>query len=660
MRIQYKKFMPALWGVLALQRKWSSCNMASLKSSFAAVMLVGSVAATNVHADNTIPDGTQYRSDDPQSTQMHERVNDLPENATHIYVPEQEYHDKLGERKWITENQFMRGLSYLQYMGMYNGALEYSHGAVPAFEKLLDKFIEKNVVTDAKPEDYQNDIYAKYDMLRVHALENEVFVDQVIQQGEEYQRLKSNTEYYGDIKQLDGYLGLMGQDYNVGTKNDGLRMQAIQEFREGRTALDFLEQPNWDKTQTLNAGQAELLNNGLALLGYNDTDQGTALAAFYKDQNIQINPPQNTLEALAALHEHVVQDGKAFDRVEDVLYDFDTVEQQVGYAQSVLTLYGEHTEMDNQRWAHTMLNVAQLSRRMGDDLEIVKDDAPQKIFSNASHVFWDTVRWGNDEIGARYTLPSIDSVVDMTPQSRAANLEGEDMRWSNLSDQQKDRFESSFVSIPLAEFEKFLPEGADVLKETSQGRAQINQHLFKFDANGVASFKDPELSERYAQMQDFFKERIAARPATQGYSDQQLEAEANKTARMAMMQVLDYMTNPSRAEYSNDETSTLFMYLPDREGSRNALKDSGNSVMRTEPYEATIHCVNQRNYLNYREVSGDKNSPIPYEQEQSDINVDRLAQAAQHISQREGIIVPNADNNRPQNNVQGNDSNLTM
>ena len=63
------------------------------------------------------------------------------------------------------------------------------------------------------------------------------------------------------------------------------------------------------------------------------------MAAFYKDQNIQIDPPQNTLEALAALHDHVVKDGKAFDRVEDVLYDFDTVEQQVGYTQSVLTLY---------------------------------------------------------------------------------------------------------------------------------------------------------------------------------------------------------------------------------------------------------------------------------------------------------------------------------
>tara|TARA_R110002126_G_scaffold13118_1_gene56080 strand:+ start:329946 stop:331850 length:1905 start_codon:yes stop_codon:yes gene_type:complete len=634
--------------------------MTSLKSSFAAVMLVGSLTATNVSAENVIPDGTQYKSDDRQNTQMYERVNELPEGATHIYVPEQEYHDKLGERTWITENQFMRGLSYMQYMGVYNGRLEYSHSAVPQFQKLLDQFIDRHVVTDAKPEDYKNDLYAKYDMLRVHALENEVFVDHVLQQGEEYQRLKKNTDYHGDIKQLDGQLGLMGQDYNVGTKNDGLRMQAIQKFRESRTALDFLESPQWDKGQSLSAGQTELMKNGLALLGYNDASEGGALAAFYKDQNIEIDPPQYNLEALASLHEHVVKDGKAFDRVEAVLYDFDTVEQQVGYAQSVLTLYGEHTEMDNQRWAHTMLNVAQLSRRMGDDLEIVKEDAPQKIYSNASHVFWDAVRWGNDEAGAPHTLPDINDVANMSPPSEAANLGGEDMRWGNLSGQQKAEFESSFVSIPLSEFEKFLPEGADELKTTQQGKAQIQNHIFKFDANGIASFKDPALTERYAQMQDFFKEQISQRSGAQDYSAQELEGAANNTARLAMMQVIDFMTNPRRGEYSNDETSTLYMYMPDREGSRNAMKDSGNTFMRTEHYDAVVHCVNERNYLNYRAEGGDKNAPIPFEEAQSDINVDRLAQTAQQLSEARGIVVPSGDSKAPSTNTLRNDQTLGL
>ncbi|MEC7576797.1 MAG: hypothetical protein VX468_05655, partial [Pseudomonadota bacterium] len=76
--------------------------MTTLKTSFVAAMLATSVAATNVSAENTIPDGTKYTSDDARSTQIHDRVNNLPDDATHIYVPEKEYHDQLGERKWIT------------------------------------------------------------------------------------------------------------------------------------------------------------------------------------------------------------------------------------------------------------------------------------------------------------------------------------------------------------------------------------------------------------------------------------------------------------------------------------------------------------------------------------------------------------------------------
>lgn len=609
--------------------------MAKLKTSFAAVMLATSVAATNVSADNSIPDGTKYQSDDPRSTQIYDRVNNLPDDATHIYVPEKQYHDQLGERKWITENQFMRALSYLEYMGMYNGKMEYSHGAVTAFETLLDQFIDKFVVTDAPQDSYQNDIYAKYDMLRVHALENETFVENVLQQSEEYQRLEKKTDFHGDIKRLDGYLGLMGQDYNVGTKNDGQRIQAIQEFREGRTALDFLEQDGWNKQQDLTTGQRQLLDGGLALLGY-DTNSPDALARFYKDNNLAIDPPKYNLQALAALHDTVVKDGKAFDRVEDVLYDFDTVEEKVGYAQAVLTLYGEHTEMDDRRWAHTMLNVAQLSRRMGDDLEVIKEDKPPRIFSSAGHVLWDSIRWDNYESGAKYTLPDVQDILNQTPVGKMRNqadqaeyLGGENMRWSELSDTQKEQFESRYVALPLSEFEKFLPENADELKKSSAGLQQIEQHLFKQDANGVSSFRDPALAQKYAEMQDFFKERIAMRPAGQAMTPQQLEQEAGYTAYLAMRQVLEFMYSPHRSEYSNDETSTLYLYLEDRPGGKNALKDSGNKYMASEHYVPVVHCINERNYLNYRADGGDPTAPVPFEEERQATKLSNLAAEAQ-------------------------------
>lgn len=606
--------------------------MTTLKTSFVAAMLATSVAATNVSAENTIPDGTKYTSDDARSTQIHDRVNNLPDDATHIYVPEKEYHDQLGERKWITENQFMRGLAYLEYMGLYNGDIEYSHGAVTAFEKLLDKFIDKFVVTDALKESYQNDLYAKYDMLRVHALENDVFVDNVLQQSEEYQRLEKKTDFHGDINRLDGYLGLMGQDYNVGTKNDGQRIQAIQEFREGRTALDFLEQDGWNKQQGLTNGQRELMDGGLALLGY-DTSAPDALAKFYQDNNLAIDPPKYNLQALAALHEVVVQDGKAFDRVEDVLYDFDTVEEKVGYAQAVLTLYGEHTELDDKRWAHTMLNVAQLGRRMGDDLEAVKEDTPPRIFSSASHVLWDSIRWDNYERGAKFTLPDVQDILDQTPvgnmrtqSEQAEYLGGENMRWSNLTEAQKEQFESRFVSLPLAEFEKFLPDNVDELKNTPQGRQQIERHLFTDDGRG---FRDPELGQKYAEMYQFFKERIALRPSAENMSPQELNNEAGQTARLAISQVLQYMYNPNRSEYSHDETSTLYMYLEDRPGGKNALRDSGNIYMQKEPYLPVVHCINERNYLNYRADGGDPTAPIPFDEEQGATKLDTLAQYAQ-------------------------------
>ncbi len=625
--------------------------MTTLKTSFVAAMLATSVAATNVSAENTIPDGTKYTSDDARSTQIHDRVNNLPDDATHIYVPEKEYHDQLGERKWITENQFMRGLAYLEYMGLYNGDIEYSHGAVTAFEKLLDKFIDKFVVTDAPKESYQNDLYAKYDMLRVHALENDVFVDNVLQQSEEYQRLEKKTDFHGDINRLDGYLGLMGQDYNVGTKNDGQRIQAIQEFREGRTALDFLEQDDWNKQQGLTNGQRELMDGGLALLGY-DTSAPDALAKFYQDNNLAIDPPKYNLQALAALHEVVVQDGKAFDRVEDVLYDFDTVEEKVGYAQAVLTLYGEHTELDDKRWAHTMLNVAQLGRRMGDDLEAVKEDTPPRIFSSASHVLWDSIRWDNYERGAKFTLPDVQDILDQTPvgnmrtqSEQAEYLGGENMRWSNLTEAQKEQFESRFVSLPLAEFEKFLPDNVDELKNTPQGRQQIERHLFTDDGRG---FRDPELGQKYAEMYQFFKERIALRPSAENMSPQELNNEAGQTARLAISQVLQYMYNPNRSEYSHDETSTLYMYLEDRPGGKNALRDSGNIYMQKEPYLPVVHCINERNYLNYRADGGDPTAPIPFDEEQGATKLDTLAQYAQQSADNklgltEERTIPRAD-----------------
>ena len=625
--------------------------MTTLKTSFVAAMLATSVAATNVSAENTIPDGTKYTSDDARSTQIHDRVNNLPDDATHIYVPEKEYHDQLGERKWITENQFMRGLAYLEYMGLYNGDIEYSHGAVTAFEKLLDKFIDKFVVTDALKESYQNDLYAKYDMLRVHALENDVFVDNVLQQSEEYQRLEKKTDFHGDINRLDGYLGLMGQDYNVGTKNDGQRIQAIQEFREGRTALDFLEQDGWNKQQGLTNGQRELMDGGLALLGY-DTSAPDALAKFYQDNNLAIDPPKYNLQALAALHEVVVQDGKAFDRVEDVLYDFDTVEEKVGYAQAVLTLYGEHTELDDKRWAHTMLNVAQLGRRMGDDLEAVKEDTPPRIFSSASHVLWDSIRWDNYERGAKFTLPDVQDILDQTPvgnmrtqSEQAEYLGGENMRWSNLTEAQKEQFESRFVSLPLAEFEKFLPDNVDELKNTPQGRQQIERHLFTDDGRG---FRDPELGQKYAEMYQFFKERIALRPSAENMSPQELNNEAGQTARLAISQVLQYMYNPNRSEYSHDETSTLYMYLEDRPGGKNALRDSGNIYMQKEPYLPVVHYNNERNYLNYRADGGDPTAPIPFDEEQGATKLDTLAQYAQQSADNklgltEERTIPRAD-----------------
>ena len=625
--------------------------MTTLKTSFVAAMLATSVAATNVSAENTIPDGTKYTSDDARSTQIHDRVNNLPDDATHIYVPEKEYHDQLGERKWITENQFMRGLAYLEYMGLYNGDIEYSHGAVTAFEKLLDKFIDKFVVTDALKESYQNDLYAKYDMLRVHALENDVFVDNVLQQSEEYQRLEKKTDFHGDINRLDGYLGLMGQDYNVGTKNDGQRIQAIQEFREGRTALDFLEQDGWNKQQGLTNGQRELMDGGLALLGY-DTSAPDALAKFYQDNNLAIDPPKYNLQALAALHEVVVQDGKAFDRVEDVLYDFDTVEEKVGYAQAVLTLYGEHTELDDKRWAHTMLNVAQLGRRMGDDLEAVKEDTPPRIFSSASHVLWDSIRWDNYERGAKFTLPDVQDILDQTPvgnmrtqSEQAEYLGGENMRWSNLTEAQKEQFESRFVSLPLAEFEKFLPDNVDELKNTPQGRQQIERHLFTDDGRG---FRDPELGQKYAEMYQFFKERSALRPSAENMSPQELNNEAGQTARLAISQVLQYMYNPNRSEYSHDETSTLYMYLEDRPGGKNALRDSGNIYMQKEPYLPVVHCINERNYLNYRADGGDPTAPIPFDEEQGATKLDTLAQYAQQSADNklgltEERTIPRAD-----------------
>ena len=610
--------------------------MAKLTTSFAAALLATSVAVTEVSAENTIPDGTKYTSDDQRSTQIYDRVNNLPEDATHIFVPEKEYHDQLGERTWITENQFMRGLAYLEFLGLYEGDIEYSHAAVPSFEALMDKFIENFVTTDAKPEDYQNDLYAKYDMLRVHALENEDFVDQVLQQSEEYQRLEKRTEFVGNINRLDGYLGLMGQDYDVGTNNDGRRIQAIQEFREGRTALDFLEQPNWDKAQPLSNGQTELLNSGLALLGYG-TDNQDALAAFYKDQNIEIDPPTHNLEALAAVHQHITKDGKAFDRVEEVLYDFDTVEEKIGYAQAALTFYGEHTEIDDNRWAHTMLNVAQLGRRMGDDLEIIKEEEPRRIFSNASHVFWDSIRWSNYESGVEYSLPSIDDVLDTTnfntveAADREAHLGGEDMRWSSLTDEQKEQFESRYIAVPLADFEKFLPPNADELKMTPEGRREINRHLFTVDANGKSHIKDPEFQKHYDDMKGFFKEQIESQPAMQGRSDEAITQEANELARQSMMQVLNFMYNPSRVDYSNDETSTLYIYLPDRAGGHNDLRDQGR-LASTEHYRAMVHCINERNYLNYRAHGGDPNTPIPFEEQQSEIQVAELAQTAQNTA----------------------------
>ncbi|MED5423426.1 MAG: hypothetical protein VX740_08300, partial [Pseudomonadota bacterium] len=482
-------------------------------------------------------------------------------------------------------------------------------------------------------------------------LENDVFVDNVLQQSEEYQRLEKKTDFHGDINRLDGYLGLMGQDYNVGTKNDGQRIQAIQEFREGRTALDFLEQDGWNKQQGLTNGQRELMDGGLALLGY-DTSAPDALAKFYQDNNLAIDPPKYNLQALAALHEVVVQDGKAFDRVEDVLYDFDTVEEKVGYAQAVLTLYGEHTELDDKRWAHTMLNVAQLGRRMGDDLEAVKEDTPPRIFSSASHVLWDSIRWDNYERGAKFTLPDVQDILDQTPvgnmrtqSEQAEYLGGENMRWSNLTEAQKEQFESRFVSLPLAEFEKFLPDNVDELKNTPQGRQQIERHLFTDDGRG---FRDPELGQKYAEMYQFFKERIALRPSAENMSPQELNNEAGQTARLAISQVLQYMYNPNRSEYSHDETSTLYMYLEDRPGGKNALRDSGNIYMQKEPYLPVVHCINERNYLNYRADGGDPTAPIPFDEEQGATKLDTLAQYAQQSADNklgltEERTIPRAD-----------------
>jgi hypothetical protein len=634
--------------------------MAKLISSFAAAaMLATSVAATEL--DSTIPDGTTYQSDNPQSQQMHDRVNKLPEDATHIYVPEQQYHDKLGEREWITENQFERAATYLQYLGLYEGEIEYSHAAVPAFERVMDKFIDSFVVTDAQPDDYKKDLYAKYDMLRVHALENENFVEQVLQQGEEYKSLPKKTDFVGDIKVLDGYLGLMGQDYNVGTSNDGLRIQAIQEFSEGRTALGFLQQEQWDKSQVLSNGQTELMDGGLALLGYGANSKDApeaALAAFYKDQNIAIDPPAYNLESLSLLHAHITKDGAAFDRVEEVLYDFDTVEEKVGYAQAALTFYGEHTELDDKRWAHTMLNMAQLSRRMGDALEIVKEEEPRRIFSDSSHVLWDSVRWANYDPGAAHTLPDINKVLEQTSlngvayEDQEAYLGGEDMRWSTLSDTQKDQFESSYIAIPLADFEQFLPEGADELKKTAEGRNQIIDHLLDFDTQGKAHFASPEIRQKYNEIESFFKEDIRGRAGAQHYTEEQLSAEAHETAKIAMKQVLGYLKDENRAEYSEDETSTLYFYMEDRAGGKNALKDSGNVYARTEHYNSVVHCINERNYLNYRAAGGDPNAPIPFTEAENDAKLTDLAQSVENIVEQKGAVLIGPDSAKTAGSVQ--------
>jgi hypothetical protein len=626
--------------------------MTRLLSSFAAAaMLATSVAATEL--DSTIPDGTTYQSDNPQSQQMHDRVNNLPEDATHIYVPEQQYHDKLGEREWITENQFERAATYLQYLGLYEGEIEYSHAAVPAFERVMDKFIDSVVVTDAQPDDYKKDLYAKYDMLRVHALENENFVEQVLQQGQDYKALPKKTDFVCDIKVLDGYLGLMGQDYNVGTSNDGLRIQAIQEFSEGRTALAFLQQEQWDRSQVLSNGQTKLMDGGLALLGYDVNSKDApevALAAFYKDQNITIDPPTYNLESLSLLHAHITKDGAAFDRVEEVLYDFDTVEEKVGYAQAALTFYGEHTELDDKRWAHTMLNMAQLSRRMGDALEIVKEEEPRRIFSDSSHVFWDSVRWANYDPRAPHTLPSIDEVLQQTSLSgvayedQEAYVGGKDMRWSTLSDEQKEQFESSYIAIPLAEFEKFLPEEFVELKATVEGRNQIIDHLFDFDTAGKAYFAAPEIRQIYSEIEAFFKEDIRGRPGAQHYSEAKLTEEAHETAKIAMKQLIGFLKDESRAEYSADETSTLYFYMQDRAGGKNALKDSGNVYSRTEHYESVVHCINERNYLNYRAAGGDPNAPIPFTEVESDAKLNDLAQSVENSVEQRGVVLIGLDN----------------
>lgn len=603
--------------------------MKSLTKIFKAAILAGSVAVTNVYAQ-MLPDDQVYSSDNSQSMQIFDQVNDLPENATHIYVPYTGYHDILGERSWITENQFMRALSYLKYMGYYKGDISYDHKNISYVEGLLDQFIADKVVSDAKPEDYKNNLYTKYDMLRVHALENDSFVDHVLAQAQSYMRLEKKTHYREDLKELDGYLGLMGQDYNVGISNDGLRINAIQNFASAKTALDFLKDNKWSKTQGLNQAQRNLLNGGLALLGYNDQNE-RGLAQFYQDQNIVIDPPKMNLEALSLMHAHIVKDGKAFDLVEDVLYDFNTVSEKIGYAQAVLTFYGEHTVLDNKRWAHTMLNLMQLMRSMSDDTGAIKEGRPVKIYSATSQIFWDIVRWNDNAQGGEYKYPSINDILSkhsvfdiQNPSERDFFIEGEKMRYSALTDEQRESFEARFIAMPLAEFEKFLPDNAGELRKTPRGAQQITNHLMYVDTHGRHNFRDQELVDIMKRMQAFFKQRIAGRPAIQHLTDAELDRQAWGTTFNAMKQVLNYMYGGHSAEYTNDETSILFIYLQDRSGSSNALKDSGNTVYRTEYYRPVVHGVSERNYLNFRAESGDPTVPVPYHIEDIDVQIGQL------------------------------------
>ena len=259
------------------------------------------------------------------------------------------------------------------------------------------------------------------------------------------------------------------------------------------------------------------------------------------------------------------------------------------------------------------------------------------------------MRWANYEASAAYTLPDISDVLEQTDlkniesQDREAYVGGEDMRWSNLSDAQKEQFESRYMSVPLADFEQFLPEGFEDLKKTVEGRNQIIDHLLDFDAQGKAHFAAPEIRQAFNEIEAFFKEDIRGRAGAQHYSEAQLSVEAHETAKIAMKQVIGYLKDESRAEYSADETSTLYFYMEDRAGGRNALKDSGNVYSRTEHYNSVVHCINERNYLNYRANSDDPNAPIPFTEEKITDKLPDLAQSVEARAEQQGALLVSPD-----------------